>query len=133
MDKLSLDKITLKKFSITLFITLLIIGTLLLLKHKYGYIWFYSLGILFFLLGLFTPFLLKPVHIIWMRLVSILGWINTRILLSIIFYLIFTPIGLAMKLFGVDLLDKRIKKERKTYWKKKEKHKFNPLDYERQF
>ena len=47
------------------------------------------------------------------------------------FYLIFTPIGLVMKLFRIDLLER--KKREGTYWKKKEKVDFNPLNYERRF
>ena len=50
-----------------------------------------------------------------------LGWINTRLILFIIFYLVFTPIGLVMRLFGVDLLDKKIDKNKNSYWRRKEK------------
>ncbi len=133
MNRLSLDRVTLKKFSVTMLVALFIIGTLLLMRHKYSCIYFYSFGILFFLSGAFAPYLLKPIYMIWMGLAFILGWINTRIILAVVFYLIFTPIGLAMRLFGVDLLDRRIEKGKQTYWKKKGKHKFKPLDYERQF
>jgi hypothetical protein len=41
--------------------------------------------------------------------------------------------GLSMKLFGVDLLDRKIDKDKESYWKKKEEKEFNPIDYERQF
>jgi len=47
------------------------------------------------------------------------------------FYLIFTPLGLFMRLFNIDLLE--IRKEKDTYWKKKEKMDFNPVNYERRF
>lgn len=43
-----------------------------------------------------------------------------RLISIIIFYLIFTPVGIAMRLFGVDLLDIKIDKKRKSYWKKKD-------------
>lgn len=68
-----------------------------------------------------------------MRFALILSWINTRLILSIMFYLIFSPIGRVMKLFGVDPLDRKIDKNKQSYWHKKEARKFNPLDYERQF
>lgn len=77
--------------------------------------------------------ILKPLYIAWMRLASGLSWINTRLALLIIFYLLFTPIGLIIRLFGIDLLDIRIEKNKESYWKKKEKHEFNALGYERQF
>lgn len=74
---------------------------------------------------------IKPVYIVWMRFAFILGWINTRIILVILFYLIFTPVGLFMRLFRIDLLERKNKEG--TYWKKKEKVEFNPLNYERRF
>jgi len=133
MDKFSLDRVTLRKFSLTMLAALGAIGTILLLRHRHNYIWFYFVGIAFFLTGLFATNLLKPIYAVWMKLAFILGWINARVLLLAIFYLIFTPMGLAMRLFGVDLLDRKIEKGRQSYWKRKEKHKLNPLDYERQF
>lgn len=45
-----------------------------------------------------------------------LGWLNTRLLLIIIFYLIFTPIGLIMKLFREEPLSRKIEKEKSSYW-----------------
>lgn len=68
-----------------------------------------------------------------MRFALVLSWVNTRLILLIIFYLIFTPIGLAMRLFGIDLLERKSDKNKKSYWKKKEKKSFSRLDYERQF
>jgi len=133
MDKLNLDKTNLKKFSIIISVTLTIIGTILLLKHKESYIGFYSSGILLFLLGIFVTNLLKPIYIIWMGIAYVLAWINTRLILMIIFYSVFTPIGLAMRLFRIDLLERRIDKYKKSYWKTKEKREFNQLNYERQF
>lgn len=133
MDKLNLDKLTLRKFAIIMSIALTIIGTFLLLRHKQGYIWFYLIGVLFLILGIFVANLLKPIYIIWMRFAFVLAWINTRLLLMMMFYLIFTPVGLAMRLFRVDLLDRRIDKNKESYWINKEKKEFNPADYERQF
>ena len=75
--------------------------------------------------------LLKQIYRAWMCFARILSWINTRIILIIMFYLIFTPMGLFMRLFKIDLLER--KKKEGTYWKKKEKIEFNPLNYERRF
>lgn len=133
MEKLNLDKETLKKFSRTMFVALTIIGVFLLLRQKENFIWFHLIGASLLLLGIFATNILKPIYIIWMRFAYILAWINTRLILMIMFYLVFTPIGLGMKLFGVDLLDRKIDKNRDTYWITKEKKEFNPKDYERQF
>ncbi|MCM8795353.1 MAG: SxtJ family membrane protein [Candidatus Omnitrophica bacterium] len=130
MEKININKENLKKFSITMFIALLAFGTILFLRHKNGYIWFYSIGTLLFLLGQFAWWLLKPIYIFWMRLASVLGWINTRLILFIIFYLVFTPIGLGIRLFGIDLLDRKIDKRKDSYWIKKDK---KSSGYEKQF
>ena len=36
----------------------------------------------------------------WIKLGNILGWINSRIILGIMFYLLFVPIGLLLRLLG---------------------------------
>lgn len=45
-----------------------------------------------------------------------IGWVMTKVLLLIVFLGVVTPTGLAMRIFGRDLLDRRIKTERVSYW-----------------
>lgn len=52
--------------------------------------------------GLVLPVALGPLHWIWMKFAEALGWVNSRILLGLVFYLIFTPIGWVMRLFKKD-------------------------------
>jgi hypothetical protein len=66
-------------------------------------------------LALGAPGLLQPVHKGWMRLAEALGWLNTRVLLSIVYYLMMTPLGVAMRLLGKDPLDRRLH-DRASYW-----------------
>lgn len=51
-------------------------------------------------LALLVPTGLKPIYHGWMFIALIIGWINTRILLALMFYLIITPMGLLMRLLG---------------------------------
>ena len=51
-------------------------------------------------LALLVPTGLKPIYHGWMFIALIIGWINTRILLALMFYLIITPMGLFMCLLG---------------------------------
>jgi hypothetical protein len=132
MDKLNLDIKSLKKFGLTMSIAFLVIAGIFYLRYKYnGLTLSLAVSGLFLLAEVVSPVLLKPVYIVWMRFAFILSWVNTRLLLIIIFYLIFTPFGLLMRLFRVDLLQTKDKKD--TYWYKKEKTVFNPADYERRF
>lgn len=133
MEKSNLDNTALKKFGITMGIVFLIITLFILLRHKHNILPTALVSILFFILALAAPLLLKPIYIFWMKLAFILGWFNARLILFIIFYLVFTPIGLGMKLLGIDLLDRKIEKKKISYWIKKEITVFNPLNYQRQF
>ena len=44
-----------------------------------------------------------------------LGWVNTRIILGIVFYGLLTPMGLAMRLFGKDSMQRQFVQEAHTY------------------
>ena len=132
MEKLKLDKKMLRKFGMTMGIAFLVISSLFFFRHKHTVAAYGSIiSCVFFIMGLSLPTFLKPVYTAWMRLAFILGWINTRIILVILFYLVFTPVGLFMKLFGIDSLER--KKKETTYWKKKEKMDLDPSNYERRF
>lgn len=110
-------------FLITLFI---------FIRRRHGIIYTAFISSASFILAFISPNILKPVYIFWMRLAFVLGWINTRIILFIIFYLIFTPIGIVLRIFGIDLLDRKIERDKESYWKKIEKKDMHS-DYQRQF
>ena len=60
--------------------------------------------------------ILFPFNKLWMQLGVFLGMIVSPIILGIIFFLIFTPIGFAMRLFGRDELRLRFKKNASSFW-----------------
>ena len=45
-----------------------------------------------------------------------IGWIISHALLAIVYYLVITPIGLGMRLFGRDPLQRELHRSAKTYW-----------------
>ncbi len=59
-------------------------------------------------LGLTCPRALTPVYRGWMKFGHVMGFINTRILLGLVFYLILTPLGVLMRLFGWDPMQRRL-------------------------
>ena len=84
----------LRSFGVTIGIIVLIIAGLLLYKeNESSQIFLYIAGA-FIGLGLLIPIILKPIYIIWMVFAVILGWIMTRVILSLLFYIIMTPIGI---------------------------------------
>ena len=52
----------------------------------------------------------------WLKFAHILGVINTKIILTLIFFIFFTPLGLFMKLFRIDILTKKISFTKDSYW-----------------
>ena len=127
------SKQDLKKFGVTVGIALIILGCFLLWLEKDTYPYFLISGPVLIISGLFAPQLLKPIQITWMAIATILGWFMTRVILSILYYLIFTSIGLLAKLFGKRFLDIKIDKSQESYWNYRNSKSINKSDYERQF
>ena len=83
--------------------------------------WIPALGAgLFALSGLLAPSLLRPVYRPWMAFAGFLGWLNTKILLTLFFALVITPVGLVLRLFRRDLLEQRMGTSAESYWKQRE-------------
>lgn len=83
--------------------------------------------------ALSAPRLLKHIQKIWMAIGIILGWFTTRIILSVLYYIILTPIGFVMRLSGKDLLEMKIQKDKRSYWNYREEKPYSRTDTERQF
>lgn len=133
MEKIKLDKSALKKYGIIMGVAFLLIAALLFLRHRHNPLLFVLLAALFFTAGLLYPRVLKPIYNIWMRMAFVLGWLNTRLILLVLFYIVFMPVGLFLKLFRIDPLDRKFEKEKPSYWKKREDEAYANGSYERQF
>ncbi len=70
-------------------------------------VWTLFVGIPILFLGILQPLKLKFIYKIWISIGNVLGQINSRIILGIIFFLLLQPISLLMKLFGYDPLRKK--------------------------
>lgn len=75
-----------------------------------------SIGGLLVVLGLVAPLILRPIYKVWMALALALGYVMTRVLLTTVFFLIMTPIGLLMRLFGKDPMHRRLDPDVASYW-----------------
>ena len=99
------------------------------LKNTGFHYWTLYLGISFIAIGLIKPLSLKYPYILWIKFGYILGWINSRIILGIVFVFVLIPISFSMKLFGYDPL--RIKN--KTLKSFREDTKDHKIDLKRIF
>ena len=121
-----------KSFGITIGIILFIISGLLMYYGNYFYQPIAIVASTFIILGFILPIFLKPIYFVWMIFAAILGWIMTRVILSLVFYLILTPIGLITRLLGEDFL-KLKKVDSESYWNSRDTNYESNQDYEKQF
>ena len=121
----------LKKFAHVMAIAFFVIGFLLFLKHHEIAKIFFVLVLIFEGCGLIYPEALRPVEAAWMKLAHMLGWFNTRVLLSILFYVILTPLRFMIWVMRKDLLAQKLERHSLSYWQPRAEDKFKPERYER--
>ena len=127
------EKSDLRKFGITIGVILLIIAGFLFWKEKESFQILLTFGVTLCILGIAIPFILKPIYWVWMIFATILGWIMTRVILSLLFYIIFTPIGLILRLFGKQFVELRWDKSNDSYWNFISNEYLKKENYEKQF
>lgn len=124
----------LRKFGLTMGIVFVLLGGVSWWRGKEYYFYFIFPSLAFIASGLVIPSLLKPIQKIWMSLAVLMSWVMTRVMLSLLFYLGITPIGLLARLFGKDFLGIKFNRDMAdSYWIPKEKREFDRNDYEKQF
>lgn len=122
-----------KKFGITMGIILAAIGLFLFWKKNIYFEYCFFPAAAFLFLGLILPSILKPVYKAWMTLSVVMGFIMTKVIMIIIFYLIVAPIGLIARVTGKKFLDMKINRNAKSYWIARETVAKVKADYEKQF
>ena len=69
------------------------------------------------LLSLVAPPIARPFYMVWYAIAGCIGIVMANLLFMILYYVLFTGIGLFMRLFGRDALNLKKQKEATTYWK----------------
>lgn len=122
----------LKRFGLTVGPVILLLGAIFLWRHR-GAGWpLLSIGTVLVLAARLAPVTLKWVHGPWMIAALALGWIMTRIILTIVFFLVVTPIGLLQRLFGKRAIEVDFRADAASYWQARTARPA-PEDYEKQF
>jgi saxitoxin biosynthesis operon SxtJ-like protein len=97
------DKVQLRRFG-------LIVGGIfgaigiwpVVVRGQSARLWMVGLALALVVPALLAPRVLAPAHRAWMALGDALGWINTRLVLGLIFFGVVTPTGLVLRLTGRD-------------------------------
>jgi hypothetical protein len=87
----------------------------LLWRQQSPRLWALTLLVVLAVPALVAPRILAPAYRAWMKLAEVLAWINTRIILGVVFYGVVTPIGLVMRLLGRDPMRRRFDRTGESY------------------
>jgi polyferredoxin len=113
-----------KNFGIVFSIFFLLVAFYPLINNDDFRVWSLVISIIFLILGLVDSSILTPLNLLWFRFGILLGRIVSPIIMSLIFFVVVTPLAILAKIVKKDFLnlDKKKNLKRKTYWEKKEKY-----------
>ena len=116
MEHMEVTKKTLRQFGLMVGGVFLLIGLWpFVWRQEPVRLWAVVPGSLLAVAGLVVPTVLKQVYQGWMWVGHITGWVNTRIILGVLFYGVVTPMGLVMKLTGRDPMRRGYEPDARTY------------------
>ena len=116
MEHVEVTKKTLRQFGLMVGGIFLLIGLWpFVWRQEAVRIWAVVPGSALAVAGLLMPGILKQVYQGWMCVGHVMGWVNTRIILGVLFYGVVTPMGLVMKLTGRDPMRREFEPDARTY------------------
>lgn len=77
-------------------------------------------GLALIVFGILVPASLRRPYLAWMGLALALGFVMTRVILGVVFYLVITPIGLVRRALGHDSMHRKPDASVSSYWIRKE-------------
>jgi hypothetical protein len=86
-----------------------------LLRHREMRLWPWIVAAILWLGALIMPASLRYLHRGWTRLGHGLGWINTKVILTLLYAILVVPLGMAMRLFGRDPMARKFNPELESY------------------
>jgi len=112
-----LDRRTLRSFGLTSgVIVILLFGVLIPWLRGSGWrMWPWILSGSLILAGLIVPGALKPVFKVWMKFGHFMNRVNTAVILTVVFFFVFTPVGLIMRIFGRDVMHRKFDQKAESY------------------
>lgn len=112
-----MDKHELRKFGLLFGAVLMtLFGSLLpWLRSKPLPLWPFYIGLSVVVLALLFPSVLRPLYAGWMKFGAAMSFINTRIIMSIFFFVILTPMAWVLRIAGKDLLAREMSETAQSY------------------
>ena len=120
LSELSTARSDLRKFGLLMGTVLVAVGGFVLWRSGLPpstAVWVLgSVAGVFVMFAVAAPQALRPVYLVWMGIAIALGFVMTRVILTIVFFVVITPIGLIMRALGKDPLTKGPDASLKSYW-----------------
>ncbi len=123
----------LREFGITMGIVIGLVGGFLYWKGYSAWQTVAIVAAVFAVAGLIAPVVLKPLYRVWMSFAVVMGFVMTRVILTLLFSIVFVPVGLAIRILRTDPLDERIDPDAKSYWHKRDASEFDPRSAAKQY
>ncbi|MFC2051736.1 hypothetical protein ACFLT4_03300 [Chloroflexota bacterium] len=93
----------------------------------------FAAAVLLLIVVIFVPTGLIPLYKLMLCISRAIGFVMTPVILGLVFYLVFTPVGVLLRLIRKDILDRRFEVSSDSYWKPKEPMSDDLDRYERQY
>lgn len=134
MDKSKFnDKKEWRNFALGVMGILCFIATLLLIRKHDNFYYFYIIGGAFGLLGLIAPIVIKPVFILFSYIGFGMGFVMSKVILTIFYFIILSPIAIFSRLFGKKFLQLKVSDDIDSYWVVKNEEDNKTQKFENQF
>jgi hypothetical protein len=116
-DQKNPDRGELRKFGWVFAAMIVVLFALLLpwLNDRVLPLWPFYIAVPIALLAAIQPLALQPLYRGWMKFGVVAGLINTRIIMSIVFFVMLTPLAWTMRLLGKDPLARRFDDNARSY------------------
>ncbi len=117
MDKPTITRALLRQFGVLMGVFLVSIFGIVMpwLRGHALPMWPWAIATIFWSVAAIAPSALRPVYDVWMKVGAVLGYVNTSIILGLVFYGIITPMGIIMRLFRYDPMAMTFKSASHTY------------------
>tara|TARA_X000001036_G_C20344672_1_gene669968 strand:+ start:228 stop:623 length:396 start_codon:yes stop_codon:yes gene_type:complete len=109
-----------RSFGLLFFIIFFLYGIWPLIDSSNIRSWSLILSLVFLILGIINSKILTPFKNSWIKLGELLGRFIAPIVMGILYFMVITPIGITLNLFGKDILRKKFN-SKPSYWIKRDK------------
>lgn len=122
-----------RKFGLIMAAVLMVLGALRWWLKGTAPVGLYGTAAALAALGLLLPAALRPLFTAWIKLAEVLNWVMTRVLLSLVFYLVLTPTAVLHRILSGDPLHRAWDPRAPTYWEDAEPQPTDIESYRNQF